>query len=491
MLLLLSRSSTFLSNLQKWVSLKKKEESIADTTRRHRILAHPSDSVSEVNREQASNDSRILRQGHLAVHYKKEHSWSSIRLNAANKYSIKMVRMSHNSLANSGFKLRGGATAWYYGMMALAVFFVVMNSLMGDSSSSSSNYNFLAGSGSSGVDNSVTTPEKVAENQRKMKEVRAYYKDRCTKVKNSKDMEDYNGAMVSFFTQTPPKIERPRGDAAVVPCRSVVMDFGANIGDTSGHVMDAGMLQCDRQKDLALTSPFVHFDTVSKKFVEIKRRNPLTRQLVHLMQEFGPEIGPEDYCYYGVEGNPVFTNRLRAIEDHVMQMTPRPIQHMHFFTESVGAGVDGPTKLYLDTINTEQNFWGSSIFANHQDVRKSNEDSNSSTLIAADVEGYTIGRLMRNTLLAFRPGATEADKKGNHLVLKVDIEGGEYPLLHQAVEEGTLCEFVKMGNKADLFIEFHSQKVTGKHEFVGKTKQMKAKLTACGVNFRNLAAWWA
>jgi hypothetical protein len=202
------------------------------------------------------------------------------------------------------------------------------------------------------------------------------------------------------------------------------------------------------------------------------------------------EDGPEDYCYYGIEGNPHFTDRLQKIEDFVMAMRPRPVQHMHFFTESVGAGEDGMTKLYLDTVNTKENFWGSSIFKDHQDVKRSANGGNVES-VATPVMGYTIGTLMRKTLRAFDPNASSEDKKGGHLVLKVDIEGGEYPLLHQAVQEGTLCEFVKMGNKADLYIEFHSARVTGKHEYTGKTKEMKEHLTQCGVTFRNLAAWWA
>ena len=95
------------------------------------------------------------------------------------------------------------------------------------------------------------------------------------------------------------------------------------------------------------------------------------------------------------------------------------------------------------------------------------------------------------TFKDFDPKATDEDKKGNHFILKVDIEGGEYPLLHQAVEEGILCEFVKMGNKADIFIEFHSAKVTGKHDFVGKTKELKNALTGCGVSIGNLGAHWS
>lgn len=147
------------------------------------------------------------------------------------------------------------------------------------------------------------------------------------------------------------------------------------------------------------------------------------------------------------------------------------------------------TKLYLDMVNSAENFWGSSIMEKHQDVRKTYAETN--TTIAADVTGYTLGTLMRQSLLAFNPVATEEEKKGGHFVLKVDIEGGEFPLLAQAVEEGTLCEYVKMGNKADLFIEFHSQRVTGPHAFLGKRKMIETKLTECGVTNRNLGAFWS
>jgi hypothetical protein len=67
------------------------------------------------------------------------------------------------------------------------------------------------------------------------------------------------------------------------------------------------------------------------------------------MKEFG--TGPEDYCYYGAEGNPVFTDRSARLLDMDAPILDR-LQHMHFFTTSVGAGEDGMTKfLYLDTIN--------------------------------------------------------------------------------------------------------------------------------------------
>jgi hypothetical protein len=148
------------------------------------------------------------------------------------------------------------------------------------------------------------------------------------------------------------------------------------------------------------------------------------------------------------------------------------------------------TKLYLDTVNAKHNFWGSSIFKDHQDVRKSAEGIDVET-VAVPVMGYTLGTLMRSTLAAFRPQAPEHEKSGGNFILKVDIEGGEYPLLHRAVEDDTLCEYVRLGNTADIFIEFHSPKVTGKHDYVGKTKEMKEALANCGVTMGILGAFWA
>jgi hypothetical protein len=330
----------------------------------------------------------------------------------------------------------------------------------------------------------------AAENARLLKEWRQNIRSSCQAAATASDVEKIGVANKQGFVSPAVRRQQPRGDRAVRRCQRLVADFGANIGDTSGHVIDAGLIGCER-KDLEAATQPTHFDLETKRFVSVQKRNRLTQNLEHLMQTSDPVGGPEDYCYYGVEGNPVFTDRLQAIEDYVMAIRPRPVQHLHFFTESVGAGEDGPTKLYLDTVNTKENYWGSSIFRDHQDVRKSAAADSTKGVVAADVMGYTIGTLLRKTTTAFDPNATPEQKTGGHLVLKVDIEGGEYPLLHQAVNDGTLCEYVKMGNTADLFIEFHSQRVTGRHDYVGKTKEMKQKLTDCGVTFRNLQAWWA
>lgn len=302
----------------------------------------------------------------------------------------------------------------------------------------------------------------------------------CESAKTKEDVEAIRSMQTSAFTL--PLLRSSSGRTPIKPCKNVLLDFGANIGDTSGKLVDAGLQGCSR-KDLSADVPEVSFDVESKSFTH-RRHNALTGGFKKLLGE----DGPEDYCYYGVEGNPVFTERLADLEATLSAIRPSPLEHLHFFTESVGAGKDGPTKLYLDTVNGKQNYWGSSIFSGHQDVVKSSEGKTEK--VAADVMGYTIGTLMKQTLRALQPDATEAEKKGNKFILKVDIEGGEFPLLAEAAEEGTLCRFVAMGNQADLFIEYHSQRVTGPNEWAGKKKEFTKKLEDCGVQFRQLGAHW-
>ena len=346
-------------------------------------------------------------------------------------------------------------------------------------------------------------PFDAEENSATVKGWRASLASGCREAAGAADLEALAARMTGGFaggTPPPPSPLPPppptsaSGGGAVLPCRYVVIDLGANVGDTLGHSVDAGLggLGCDRSADLAGSAavPPPAFDLTTGTVVAGgRRRNKVAEWLGHIIEEnLGPGYGPEDYCYYGVEGNPVFTGRLQALERRVMDLRPRPLRHAHFLTGSVGAGEDGPAKLWLDTVNAKENYWGSSVFKGHQDVRKSAAETNS-TETYADVEGYTVGRLMRMTLEDLQEGSQR--EGGGHLLLKVDIEGGEYPLMVQAAEEGALCDYVARGNQADLFVEFHSQRVTGPNPLMSKKKDAVEKLEACGVKFRNLQAWWA
>lgn len=205
-------------------------------------------------------------------------------------------------------------------------------------------------------------------------------------------------------------------------------------------------------------------------------RNDLTSFAKRCLTELS--CHPEDYCYVGVEGNPAFTKRLKEMEARVKGTTPKPIRAAHFYTETVATGVDGPTFLYLDTVNTKQNFWGSSIVETHKDALKSASNNNNVT-VKAPVMGLTLTTLLKRSV---------RKAKGSHVLIKIDIEGGEYPVMNEAID--ILCNYTDAGVRIDMILETHDANTIG-----GETPDMKLffsetdkRLAACHVNRGTLAA---
>lgn len=244
--------------------------------------------------------------------------------------------------------------------------------------------------------------------------------------------KDYRDA--SVITSTDPSPMTPQ-------CPLVFLDFGANIGDSLGKWIDAGLPECERRARIDL-------ETLQLGFVEQKaKRTRLIPWLADLLKTVSKQLGghdnqlfPESYCYFGVEGNPLFTERLKRLENRIMTATPRPLRHVQFLTETVGAPQDGSTQLYLDTVNQRHNYWGSSTLSTHRDVVKSG-------MQAAPVQGVTLTTLLRETT---RPTV------GGHVLIKMDIEGAEYALLNEAYDSGILCDYVqKRLVRMDLLVEVH------------------------------------
>jgi hypothetical protein len=188
------------------------------------------------------------------------------------------------------------------------------------------------------------------------------------------------------------------------------------------------------------------------------------------------ERHPEEYCYYGVEGNPHFTQRLQALEERMNNATPRLLQRAHFLTETVGAGHDGPTVLYLDTINTKQNFWGSSLLAGHRDVQRSANakgHGEASQVVQAPVQGITLSSLLQQAVLK---------QAGAHVLIKMDIEGGEYYVLEEAFQSGELCAYAQSGVQIHLIVETHRPDVIGMTNIdLQHWRHLKRSLQDCGV----------
>ena len=71
------------------------------------------------------------------------------------------------------------------------------------------------------------------------------------------------------------------------------------------------------------------------------------------------------------------------------------------------------------------------------------------------MQGRTLTWLLENVLDGFgRTGHNNGYQSSGHLILKVDIEGGEYDVLKQLTQSDMLCEYTK-NNRVDLAVEFH------------------------------------
>ena len=126
-----------------------------------------------------------------------------------------------------------------------------------------------------------------------------------------------------------------------------------------------------------------------------------------------------------------------------MRASPRPVRRVHFFTETIASADGGNHSFYLDTTNENQNYWGSSIFSQHQDVRNPNGD-----LHRVHVPSMTLTDLLQQTVRV---------EAGAHVMIKMDVEGAEYELLNQAYDSGILCKLAGRAIRIDLLVEVHGE----------------------------------
>lgn len=329
--------------------------------------------------------------------------------------------------------------------------------------------------------------------------LRQQYQQQCHDEISTK--EDLMQTLSSMMTMMSPTnitrhedFSRDDTDLLLIPCRYTFLDFGANIGDSLGKFIDAGLDPCPEKGitknphlDLNIDRSNNYEQTKAVVVQFHERENVLVRSSRTILNQQqhrkSDSVGPEDYCYYGVEGNPQFTERLQRLERRILQQghnssssSTRPVQHVHFLTETVGAGQDGPTVLYLDTVNTDQNFWGSSLLAGHRDVKRSatKTSTTEAVLQKAPVQGITLTTLLKQTVL---PVA------GGHVMIKMDIEGGEYAVLEEAYESGIMCEYHQAGVAIHLLLETHRPKDIGAKDFdLQHWRHIKKTLTEdCGV----------
>jgi hypothetical protein len=254
----------------------------------------------------------------------------------------------------------------------------------------------------------------------------------------------------------------------VTEVHPLIRDMHCAVGDSFGKFIDASFPRdCLMGVDLVPTYR-IEYGNVS---LGSGRSNEIVGTVKRSFDTLS--LGPEDFCYVGVEGNPVFTSRLKELEARVLGSVPKPVSAVHFYTETVGAGTDGPTILYLDNVNPHVNFWGSSMYEAHPDVQKTATNNQNQT-VKAPVMGISLATLLQRSV---------KKERGAYVLMKVDIEGGEYSLLTEGAD--ALCNFASAGVTIDLAVEWHPWIGTGdpNNNLVAKYKEVEAKILACNVTF--------
>jgi hypothetical protein len=139
-------------------------------------------------------------------------------------------------------------------------------------------------------------------------------------------------------------------------CSNVFIDLGTNRGDSISCAVDASLDICSLlfvEKDanlrpayrMSLSFPRLHFN-VSDLRIHASGSQGLS--LLRFLQDYFIQTGMESVCVYGMEGNPYFTSKLKAMEKVINAMRPRPLKHLHIQTETIVNAMDGPTTLFID-----------------------------------------------------------------------------------------------------------------------------------------------
>ncbi|KHN94100.1 uncharacterized protein MAM_08030 [Metarhizium album ARSEF 1941] len=155
----------------------------------------------------------------------------------------------------------------------------------------------------------------------------------------------------------------------------------------------------------------------------------LQRREAKFQYEFPrPEWARHDEAdIYLFEGNPGFNEALVEAKQRCLLEGI----NVNIFPSTIVDVRDGTRTFFLDTVNHDHDYWGSSTYAHHQDALKSG--SNGTELTAVDISRW----LLMNTL------------PHDFVVVKMDIEGSEYDVIPHMADMGasSVIDY--------LFVEWH------------------------------------
>jgi FkbM family methyltransferase len=245
------------------------------------------------------------------------------------------------------------------------------------------------------------------------------------------------------------------GIIALITVVIVFIVFGANV-NTSDE--ESGPIATRNQQQRERKQVFLDFGANTGDSLRSFTFGEKANQGGHaLLGRGGKDSGKWDI--WGFEPNPAFNDKLKTLENELKEAklsNGEPRYNVHIFRESVANVVGGKVDFYLDTVNPEHNFWGSSLKENHPDVIKSKKAK-------IQVDSYDVAKLIM-----------ENYTKDDFIIIKMDVEGSEYDIVPYFMKVGVLeyidefaCEWHKYMEPAD------AKGITGYLQYIMTTAGVK------------------
>jgi hypothetical protein len=206
----------------------------------------------------------------------------------------------------------------------------------------------------------------------------------------------------------------------------VFIDCGANVGD--------GLLRWLQHPEEIKGNNTGNID-------EIRAKSPILHEALRYEQESSIKIS--DWRLYGFDGSSAMTSYLKEVADRYEAVTVFPQTLVSNQTEAEHV-------FYDDSSHPGHNRYGSSMFA-RREVRGGTKES---------ARAVDFAEFLRAVCSTEKP----TGNRDRRCVVKMDIEGAEYPVMHHLMTTDTLCVIT------DLHLEWHSGAPEGYDEDEIKTK---------------------
>lgn len=198
------------------------------------------------------------------------------------------------------------------------------------------------------------------------------------------------------------------------------------------------------------------------------------------------------YCVVGFEGNSDFTSDLESTRHEMVREGYR----VAIFTETVVSDVDGHVRFFIDRSSEGQ--WGSSLRMEHPDIIRT-DNGMPGMASSTKVKSTRLGTFLSELFLKHDEGKEQLwqakgaghdvgnaeDRRGERrVIIKMDIEGAEYPILKDLVTSGAACALTAAGVSVHILLELHPymEPVFWPHAPANTSTVLIHLLRSCGVH---------